>query len=275
MVQAWEGIWLTFGAFACPSSPVQPLAALAGFLVGLTMQETHRPENLGRVSAKRRKAITPKILYAGLKEMALIGGGTIGAVFVLRFVLMFSQSLLEPVMALYTNSRLGWEAKEIGNLFTITGVVMMLTPLIFGSLVDLWGRKPVLILGSVLGALFTVGLVFIGWVSASLGASVAGAFTILMMVGRSAAANMRGPATNALVGYLVPQAERGKAMGALTTVGSLGRILGPFLGSVLYEYGHKEAPFALCAALLGIMTVTVLVWVRETLPRRPARTPYL
>lgn len=253
----WWGYRMPFFAAA-------GMAALSGLFIWLFMHETHL-----RV-APTPGGTRPQTGLQGLKEVLALGGGTIAALFFLRFVLMFSMSLMQPVTALYTNARLGWEAKELGNLFTLTGVVTMLVPLGVGPLIDRRGRKPTLLLGSVLGTAFTAGLIFIGGVKNSFGPVAAGAFTTAMMVGNSACGNMRGPATDALVGDLVPQDMRGKVMGALTTVGSLGQILGPFLGASLYQYASKEAPYALCAALLLVMTLTVVKWVQETLPGRRA-----
>jgi len=240
------------------------VAALLSALAGLLFIRETRPKVLLRKTVSMVSPFSPSRFF----HIWRWAGGALGVLFGLRFVLMFSYALLEPVMALYTGYRLGWDERMIGALFTATGLATMITPLISGQLADTRGRKPVLILGGSLGIVFTLALALTGWVRAMWGLAVASAFTFAAMLCRSIAASFRGPAVNALVTDLVPEKERGEVLGLMIASASIGQLIGPIVGSWLFEKWFMESPFLLCGALLILFTVLTLTKIRETLPPR-------
>jgi EmrB/QacA subfamily drug resistance transporter len=97
------------------------------------------------------------------------------------------------------------------------------TTVIFGKLADIYGRKPVMLVGI---AIFLVGSLLAGW-AWSLPSLIV--FRLLQGVG---AGGMQ-PVALTIVGDLYPTHERGKVQGYLASVWAISAVLGPMVGGLL------------------------------------------
>lgn len=97
------------------------------------------------------------------------------------------------------------------------------TTVIFGKLSDIYGRKPIILLGI---AIFLAASVLAGF-AWSMPSMIA--FRLLQGIGAGAIQ----PVTMTVVGDLFPGAERGKVQGYLASVWALSAVVGPLLGSVI------------------------------------------
>lgn len=70
-----------------------------------------------------------------------------------------------------------------------------------------------------------------------------------------------------LLTFHAPANRRGETLGLASSMGSVGRIVGPLVGGALYDFGHAM-PFEVGAALCGVALLLAL-----GLPRRPAEEP--
>ncbi len=100
------------------------------------------------------------------------------------------------------------------------------TTVVFGKLSDLYGRKPVLLVGI---AIFLVGSVLCGfaWSMPSLIA-----FRLLQGVGAGAIQ----PVALTVVGDLYPASERGRVQGWLASVWGVSSVLGPLAGGLIIQH---------------------------------------
>ena len=101
---------------------------------------------------------------------------------------------------------------------------------------------------------------------------------VVLWVGEATALSAATPAEQALVADLSNETNRGKAFGMYTTAQSLGQVIGPVLGGVLYEAAHS-APFYFNTLVLWSGAAILMLMVKEPyrrpLPARPsvAREP--
>lgn len=123
--------------------------------------------------------------------------------------------------------------------------------LVFGKLGDMKGFRKIYLLGF---ALFTAGSLFCG-LSFSIEALIGSRF--IQGIG-AAALEAVGPA---MIAIYLPKEIRGKALGILATVVSLGIAAGPIVGGLLTQYASWHwiffinVPVGICAVILGLKCI--------------------
>lgn len=140
----------------------------------------------------------------------------------------------------------------LAYLLTLAGFLLIL-----GRLADMYGFKRVFIIGF---ALFTLGSLACG-LSTTIGHLIA--FRALQGIG-GAALDALAPAM--IVLYL-PKESRGRVIGVLATVVSLGIAAGPILGGFITEYSSWHWIFFINVPI-GIAAVALAFWLlpKDTLP---------
>jgi EmrB/QacA subfamily drug resistance transporter len=149
-------------------------------------------------------------------------------------------------------------------VFSIYVLAQTVTIPVYGKLSDLFGRKPVLVVGT---------LIFLaGSVASSLSWSMLSLIVFRGLQGLGAGAIMA--TVNTLAGDLYKVEERGAVQGWLSSVWGVAAIVGPLLGGALAEYASwrwiffVNVPVGLAAlALLG-------VFLHESFERREHRIDY-
>lgn len=162
----------------------------------------------------------------------------------------------------YLTSMGGGEYKGyIIALFTVTAG---LSRPFSGKLADTIGRIPVMIIGAlvcfVMGFLYP--LVSTVW-----------AFLLLRFF-HGFSTGFKPTGTSAYVADIVPANRRGEAMGISGLFGSLGMAGGPSIGSTIaYNYG-LDAMFY-CSSASAILSILILIGMKETLPNKQRFSPKL
>ncbi|MEM2522831.1 MAG: MFS transporter [Candidatus Bathyarchaeia archaeon] len=247
------------GAFtiAVPFFVCGVLAFLSMFLVILTVKETmpfvKTPNGLvvsedafPRVSVKGLKQFTPyPIVFLSLC--------------IARFTTAFSSSLIQPVLSVYANEVLGIPTMEVGLLFTVMGIVTLITTLPMGVIADNVGRKRAFISGDLLYALSALLIIF------SRGFWPLLVVMILQGFGRA----IINPSLTAMFSGVVSAPKRGEAMGIFNVFQNLGLIVGSAAGGFLYEFSSSEMPFITCFLVGLIGVLVILSTVSEPNIRQP------
>ncbi|MGY1748943.1 MDR family MFS transporter [Modestobacter sp. SYSU DS0511] len=153
---------------------------------------------------------------------------------------------------------------EFPWLFSIYLLAQAVTVPVYGKLADLFGRKPVMLVGI---GLFLLGSVLCGF-AWSMGSLIA--FRALQGLGAGAVQ----PMAMTIVGDLYSLAERARVQGYIASVWAISSVVGPTLGGVFSEYVSwrwiffVNVPFCLLAAVMIGRRLT------ETVTRSRPRIDY-
>ena len=152
----------------------------------------------------------------------------------------------------------------VGWVFSIYLLAQTVTIPVYGKLADLYGRKPVLVIGVVI---FLIGSVLsaLSWNMLSLIA-----FRGLQGLG----AGSIGATVNTVAGDLYDVRERGKVQGWLSSVWGVSAVLAPAIGGLFAQYTSWRWIF-LVNLPLGALALTLIVrGLHEQVERHPHRIDY-
>ena len=170
-------------------------------------------------------------------------------------LMMTGNTMPYPVIAPWLIARnigmgaLGWMsfAFSLGNLIA--------SPLA-GSLVDRWGRRPVLLIGLVSIVCVNVATVYVTTLET---------FIVLRFVLGFFNAGIM-PAALAATADIAPEEHRAAWIGYVTSGVSIGLIIGPTIGGGLYDAYGFAMPFLVSAGLALIPVILTMTVVPETRP---------
>ncbi|MCQ6562755.1 MFS transporter [Paenibacillus mendelii] len=168
--------------------------------------------------------------------------------FVIVFVLAFGLSAYETVFSLFSDHKFGYTPKEIAAIITISSIFGVVVQIfLFGKMVDKLGEKKVIQLCLIIGAILAVGSTVVSgfWAVLAVTCFIFLAFDLLRP---------------ALTTYLSRTAgkEQGFVAGMNSTYTSLGNIVGPAMGGILFDVNiHYPYLFAAVIMVIGL-GITVL-----------------
>ncbi len=233
------------------------MAFFSSILVVFTVQETFTKKLKNDDTQSENVTVEPSSkasIYSNVtkivKELTPYTSIFIGLC-VARFVLAFSNSLMQPVLSVYAYEEIGLSEAGVGMLFTVQAVVTLFVTLPMGTVADVAGRKPMIIIGKIIHALAALIVIFSGslWP------------LLLVMTMRGLGRAISNPSITALFSGLVPVSKRGKAMGIFNIFQNAGLVVGATVGGFLYEFSSLESPFIACASvgLIGALVVLLIV----------------
>jgi EmrB/QacA subfamily drug resistance transporter len=153
---------------------------------------------------------------------------------------------------------------EFPWLFSVYLLAQAVTVPVYGKLADVFGRKPVMLVGI---GLFLVGSVLCGaaW---SMGALIA--FRAVQGLGAGAIQ----PMAMTMVGDLYTLEERAKVQGYVASVWAISSVVGPTLGGVFSEYASWRWIFFVNIPLCLIAAATIGLRFHERVERRRPQIDY-
>ncbi len=216
------------------------------------------PESLKEKDHARRINFKPVAsTFASLQDMRFRD------IFLIGFVYITAFSMMNVSIAFLWQQRYKLDVDQVGFMFSIVGVLSAISQ---GGLVSvfqrLWGERKMMIYGAVLVG---IGLAAIPFVPLGLRAAVPmGAdgepvhadldvlfvlFSMVPMVLLSVGNACLNPSLVSILSRQAGPQEQGEVMGQNMGFGSLGRVLGPVLSSLLYPLG-KSLPFLVAGAIM-------------------------
>ena len=145
------------------------------------------------------------------------------------------------LVVLFLSDKFRMPPVQIGTFLSISGVVGLFATMYAGRLADRNGRKPFIVLGSLVSYLSSIFLPIINMLAAALGLSALW----------SVADNTGSPALMALRTDLTEVENRGKIFGHFGTASMTGMIIGPVIGTYLYGTYQTVSIFLFWISLLG------------------------
>jgi DHA1 family multidrug resistance protein-like MFS transporter len=136
----------------------------------------------------------------------------------------FAVGFIAPVGVLFLGEMFGAIPFQIGVILSVSGFVGILCNFFAGKLADVWGRKPVIAIGSLSSRLASLVLPFTSDLWQATG----------VMAFRSLGINVSMPAGRALRADLVPAKIRGKLFGRFAASFNTGMVAGALLGPWLF-----------------------------------------
>ncbi|MDH5787331.1 MAG: MFS transporter [Candidatus Bathyarchaeota archaeon] len=189
----------------------------------------------------------------------------------------FAVGFIAPVGVLFLGAMFGAVPLQMGTILSLSGFVGILFNFLAGKLADVWGRKPVIAIGSLSSRLASLGLPFTSDLLQAAG----------VMSFRSLGINVAMPATRALTADLVPSRIRGKLFGRFTAFFDTGMVAGALLGPWLFATFQSQEfkiellggltvkgiglPFFI-SGIMGIIALTLLLAFVKELPRNEKKT---
>jgi EmrB/QacA subfamily drug resistance transporter len=153
---------------------------------------------------------------------------------------------------------------EFPWLFSVYLLAQAVTVPLYGKLADVFGRKPVMLLGI---GLFLVGSVLCG-LAWSMGALIA--FRAVQGLGAGAVQ----PMSMTIVGDLYSLEERAKVQGYVASVWAVSSVVGPTLGGIFSEYVSWRWIFLVNIPLCLVAAATIGLRFSERVTRRRPRIDY-
>jgi DHA1 family multidrug resistance protein-like MFS transporter len=137
----------------------------------------------------------------------------------------FAVGFIAPVGVLFLAQMFGATPFQRGVILSVSGFMGILCNFFAGKLADLWGRKPVIAIGSISSRVASLVLPFTVDLWQATG----------VMAFRSLGINVSMPAGRALRADLVPAKIRGKLFGRFAACFNMGMIAGALLGPWLFD----------------------------------------
>ena len=164
---------------------------------------------------------------------------------------------LQSMLPLYASSQLGLSPKEVGLLFSISGISVFAMILPAGFIIDKVGRKWATVPSTGIPAFAFLLIPF----SESF-------FQLAVLVSFLGIANGLSLGSLATSTYdVAPPSARGRLQAARRTVAEIGGVGAPLLGGFLADTFNPGVPFLTYAPLLVLSSLLLAVMARETLER--------
>lgn len=217
------------------------LLSLGALLVAAAKFKETRKE--GNLAAKE--------LFSVSKSLEVLRMPAVGALVLIYFLAIFAFANFEATLARLTDSAFRMSNKDNFLVFATVGAVLTFAGGLYRPLAKKHNEVKLLTAGVGLMVLGMLGLFGIAYSAPDAGgANLKAGFYAAMSVSVVGFAFVN-PSVSAMVSKKAPADRQGEVQGVNQAFASLGRILGPFVGSVLFLSGRPGTlPYALAAGVL-------------------------
>jgi len=216
------------------------------------------PESL---PAGRRSPFTLARLNPFAALLRLVGRKEIRGLVVVIALVTFGQMMLQSTWVLYTTFRFAWTPRDNGIAMFCVGLSSVVVQAgLLGMLIKRFGEVKLAQLGiaSAMLTYLAYGLATEGWM-------------MYLFILCNVLAFAAGPALQGLVSKASPPEQQGEVMGSLQSIGSLGVIVTPLIGTgILSAVSHLPpadwrtgSSFFLCAAMQAVALVVARRYFRS------------
>jgi len=190
----------------------------------------------------------------GWRQMpALLRRPELGLLFALAFLLSFAFANMEATLAIFTQARFGFGARQNGWLFAYVGLLTVVNQAgLVGPLVGWLGERRLVVIGM---ATMAVGMLTIplAFVLATL---------LVGMAVMAFGSGVSNPSLASLVSRCSPAQYQGGVLGVMQALGSLARMTGPIWGGYVFGRFGPNYPFVSAAAFMSLAALVSLRLLR-------------
>jgi len=218
------------------------IAFVACILSIFILKEPLTKEQLAEISAKTKQTNFINDLKKSLNTLYFIP-------FIIVFVLAFGLSAYETVFSLFSDHKFGFTPKDIATIITISAIFGVIVQIfMFGKMVDKLGEKKLIQLCLITGAIFAV-----------ISTMVSGFWAVLVVTCFIFLAfDLLRPALTTFLSKAAGK-EQGFIAGMNSTYTSLGNIIGPTIGGILFDV-NVHYPYLFSAVIMVIGLGITFVW---------------
>lgn len=232
-------------------------AAAIAFLACISsmfiLKEPLTKEQLSEMSANTKQTNFIGDLKRSLHPLYFIA-------FIIVFVLAFGLSAYETVFSLFSNHKFGFTPKDLAAIITISSIFgVVVQVFMFGKMVDKLGEKKLIQLCLIIGAILAVASTL---VSSFLAVLVVTCFIFL-------AFDLLRPAVTTFLSKAGGK-EQGFVAGMNSTYTSLGNIVGPAMGGILFDV-NIHYPYLFAAVIMVIGLCITVMWKENELAESLAK----
>jgi MFS family permease len=185
----------------------------------------------------------------------------LAALLIVVFIMSASEAMLGPIYLIFLQDKFTTHISKLAWAFLPAGLVTAFLASRLGALSDRFNRIKMMALG----------LAGSGTISLALPGAPSIPFLAILYTFSAALWAISGPAVTAIFADLAGIERRGRSYGLFALVGSLGFVLGPIIGGILYDATAHSVPFF----VNGCVLVMCSVWVRVFLRKLPLNTERL
>lgn len=243
------GSLLSLDIFLIPGLPEQAPPSLFAALLALInfiLARTRLPESLTKVEDQIDfEQVSPVSTLQSTLSMA--SNKQIATLLIIFGFSTLVFSGFESILALFANT-IDTRITEdnIGYFFALVGIlVAVIQSTLVGPVVDLLGEDR-----TILAAL---GCQIIGFILMSVTSSIW--FLGIVIVPLALGTALLNPSINSAISNRIADTEQGSGLGINSSVGSLGRVIGPIFAGLLYDEFYPAAPFSVGALLLVLVLI--------------------
>jgi predicted MFS family arabinose efflux permease len=178
----------------------------------------------------------------------------LGPLLLIFFLVTFAFAGLEVTFSLWVaRPPFLYDRQQVGLLFTYIGVVMSLVQ---GGLVGRLSRR----LGEARLVHIATALLALGLLALPLAHGLAALLVVILPI--TVGTGLNNPATSSLVSRLSPAERQGEMLGVSQSMGSMGRIFGPWVGTALFNHVGVNVPYRFSGAVLAVACLLAVLCVR-------------
>ena len=204
----------------------------------------------------------PRPSHGPVRSMLALPGFMTAMAINLAYLWMVG-AVFNTLLSLFARDELGISTAGIGVLFSLTVAVEFIVLFPAGAWADRYGRRAVVMPG-LLGLAISLGV---------MGFTTSAWMLALALIGNAITGGFAGVPPAAMVSDIVPEHQKGMAMGTFRFFGDIGFLFGPLVaGTTSKEFGFEVA--FILAAIPCLVALVMTMRTAETLNRKetaPAR----